>query len=104
METTHKTWVEGPAIDLLVAMKAIQPGDELKVTPLNSYGIPNSVYRATVEETTYDEVAVWEGRKRPAVCLVRLHKPLDCHTLEACNLWQVCRENIIAWKRPGTNS
>jgi hypothetical protein len=100
MEKTEEGWVTGAAIDTVLALNELREGDELKVIPLASHDIPEGTYFASVDKTAkLDERCYWKGTYHPPVALIhipRLVKGPRSHK------WLICRENIIAWRRPKT--
>jgi hypothetical protein len=87
-------WVTGPAIDVLVQGRGIQVGDELKVTPLGSHSIEPREYRAKVTELEWGRTCIWNNIVDPKA--VGTIEVFNCRS----NKWLICRENLIAWRRP----
>ena len=98
-------WVtDQNVIDVLVALKALRPGDEVKIVGGAKYRLPDLedgcvlVLRddpdGYVGKTDVVDNVEWSGD----VCVARFH-----HPDRGCNsgTWVICRKNIAAWRRPG---
>lgn len=94
-------WVTEPdAIDTIVAMKELRPGDEVRIhDPYNNYHLQcmhGQIQRIREAErdlvgkrNAITEAAPWSSE----VCVAQL----DIKG----GTWVVCRKNIAAWRRPG---
>lgn len=91
-------WVtDQKAIDVIVKLKGLCPGDQVRITGAAKYGLPDD----------------WDGRIRDVVPgdlegLNERTRMLDYVTWRdeppvACvheDIWIICRKNIAAWRRP----
>lgn len=87
METTEEGWVTGPALEILLALKALQVGDQIVLGgDLPTEGIDESCRdsKATVYRVHHDDDYGW---------------PYSCQC-ECGNRWAFREQNVTAWKRP----
>lgn len=94
-------WVTDPdAIDTLIALKELRPGDEVVITGGANYRLLDLDGRAVVIRDDPDGYvgrvnAIHSGAWCREVCAARF-----IHPDKIDGIWVLCRKNIAAWRRP----